>query len=261
MLKAFTQRISDHLEGQNGLDPETVARAFGAVIPITTPRAAIHSSSVPAVETAPSGVVPSKEGVTAMTLLGQLIATKPDTEALIDRKQWLIANLTPLLQEVDEFVSCVTEKRRQHLSDALIEIRAKCRTAERFAGLKLRDLKDAELRLHQVAARQEEALTVVRNMKNEEAQGRAFSRWASPAEIAKWHASVEAAQEQVTRMNREAVAALNERNEMASLVDPAQRQLEVLANEEIRLRHELDGKEFFDNETGLSSKIAGHVTA
>jgi hypothetical protein len=44
-------------------------------------------------------------------------------------------------------------------------------------------------------------------------------------------------------------------------LDPARRELEKLANEEIRMRHELDGKEFYDAEFGLSNRPAGHVTA
>ena len=99
------------------LDADLIARSFGAVIPITEPTVVQLVSSMPTVIEAPSGIVPSSEKRTAMTLLADLISTKPDSEELIERKQWLIDQLTPLLQEVDEFVNCVTKSGAAFLTD------------------------------------------------------------------------------------------------------------------------------------------------
>jgi hypothetical protein len=242
------------------LDADTVARSFGAVIPIT-PRTAGNNGGRVSVTTAPSGIVPSSEKRTALTLVAQLIALKPDTKELADRKQWLIDELTPLLAEVDAFTTTVEEKRRKSLKDALVKIRAQCRKAQKFYDLQVENLKTAELNLQNAAAAQEGALKFLQELKAVEQSGQHVPRWATEKEIAVWDVRVEEAKERVRQMNKEAAAAFSERNQMNLKIDPARRELEKLANEEIRWRHELDGREFYDTEFGLSNRTAGHITA
>jgi hypothetical protein len=196
-----------------------------------------------------------------MTLLAQLIATKPDTEELEDRKQWLIEALTPLLQEMDEFTNCVNEKRRTFLTESLVKIRSECRAAEKNYNLQVWNLQTAELALQNVAANQDSAFRYLQQLAALEKSGQHLNKWASPAEEEEWSQRLAGARELVNEANKDAGLAVAERNRLHFLVEPALRSLEKLADEEIRLRNELAGKSYYDPELGLSSKPAGAVRA
>ena len=260
--KPLIERLSESGNGSAAADADLIARSFGAVIPSEAPRSFNNSvTSMPSVIEAPSGVVPSKETRTALTVLADLIATKPDTEELTDRKQWLITNLSPLLHEVDEFVDCCTERRRAFLKDSLVKIRTQCREAEKHYHLQVRNLNAAELRLQNVAANGANAYQYLQQLAALEKSGQHLPKWANEKETAEWNERYAGAKESVTEANKDAGLAVAERNRLHFLVEPALRSLEKLADEEIRLRNELAGKQFYDPELGLSSKPAGAVRA
>jgi chromosome segregation ATPase len=243
------------------MDPDLVARTFGAVIPITAPRASKADSSVPTRQEAPSGIVPSAEKRTAMTLLADLIALKPDSPELADQKKYLINALAPLLQEMDQFTIEVTTRRRRYLRESLVNIRAECRQAEKYYNLQVRNLQEGELNLQNAAAQQENANRYVQALAALEKSGQHLPKWASPAETEEWNQRFEGARAALTEANKEAAEAFQQRNRLGFLVEPAQRKLEALADEEIRLKNELAGKDYYDPELGLSTKPAGHVRA
>jgi hypothetical protein len=174
--------------------------------------------------------------------------------ALMDRP-----NVTPLLQEMDEFTNCVNEKRRTFLTESLVKIRGECRVAEKNYNLQVRNLNAAELALQNVAANQDSAFRYLQQLAALEKNGQHLPKWASPAEEEEWQQRFAGARELVTEANKEAAEAVAERNRLHFQVEPAQRQLAKLADEEIRLRNELAGKSYYDPELGLSSKPAGHV--
>ncbi len=74
-----------------------------------------------------------------------------------------------------------------------------------------------------------------------EQNGQHVRRWASEQEISAWKQRVQHAQERVTQMNEAAALALQRRNAAMWKIEPATREMERLANEEIRIRHEIDG--------------------
>ena len=72
--------------------------------------------------------------------------------------------------------------------------------------------------------------------------------------MAEWKATQDAGKS-CKRGEQGSGRAVAERNRLYFLVEPAQKTLEKLADDEIRLRNELAGKEFYDPEIGLSSAV------
>jgi chromosome segregation ATPase len=248
MFKPLTQQLQERLGGFGSV------AELGAPLPETLIRMSLTPQSV-----ASSGIVPTAETETALSLLGRLIRLEPQTEALVERKRWLIERLTPLLTEVDEFINCVEENRKQSLTDELVRIRRECRQQSNFCDQLRGDLAAAELRLQNVAGKQEEASQILQGLKLMEQRGGHVPKWPTQNELAAWQRRVREAQARVTAANQEAVTALNERNDAMRRVEPATRELERLGNEEIRLKHQLDGGEFYDAELGLSNRPSGNV--
>jgi hypothetical protein len=189
----------------------------------------------------------------------RLTAAQPISEALQEQKAFLLGQTTIDLTAVDAFLDSCKAERELSLVQRQEASRAACRKQFRLCANLHQALKDAELNLMRVAAKQGEALEGLKALALIEKQGKHTPRWATAAERAAWDERLDEAKERVRIANEEAAVALQARNNAQFAIEPAQAEMQRLASQELRLRREIEGHPYVDPEFGLSSVPAGRA--
>lgn len=244
--KPLTQRLSEAGSG------------FGSVADVGMPMREIQRSDRIGFQEVIHGASDPAQNPDIIARLVHLSAQNP---AFRERCLILIANLQPLLAQAEELEQTMLAQRQVALKTKLTEIRKLCRVQVAVVAQLNQNLASAELHLHNVAATQENAFAVLRNMKTAKDRGQHVPRWPTQAELDDWEESYAEAQQAVSDANKAAALAVQERNQAMFAIEPANNEMNRLGGEEARLKAEVNGSPYVDMELGLSSQPVGYVTA
>lgn len=236
---------------------------FGAVSPPGRPMPTQPDSFATGIhrETVEPSAPPPAPSTESLLLLvkTRLMSTKPMSVELQIQRAVLLAEPTIDLAAADEFLEACRAEQTLSLEQKQEAARAACRKQFKVVGSLHQALKDAELNLMRVAAKQQGALEALKALALLEEKGKHIPRWATWEEKAEWAERLDAAKERVAQANANAATALNERNKALLAIEPAEALMNKLAADELRLRKAISGEAFVDPELGLSSTPSGRA--
>jgi hypothetical protein len=186
-------------------------------------------------------------------IVARLLHLSPISPALVKKRDALISDLLPLMTEAEELEKELLEHRQRTLESQLVELRAKCRKQAGVVKSLSQRLNNAEVALMNAAAKAENELTVLKNLKALKDEGKHVPSWPTPEELDAWGTKFAAQQEKVVRANQHAASALAAREDARLKIEPAQKEMDQLVFEESRLKSQVNGQPFVDLELGLES--------
>jgi chromosome segregation ATPase len=116
--------------------------------------------------------------------------------------------------------------------------------------------KGAQAILATVLSRQDAEVSKLREMKALEAKGKHLRPWPNDQEIAGWQGLLKAQEKKIIAANEQSVVATHGAQVAEAELTMAQLEYNELIFEEVRVRHLLDGKPYFDPELGLADRPA-----
>jgi hypothetical protein len=186
-------------------------------------------------------------------IVARLLHLSPISPALEKKRDALISDLLPLMTEAEELEKTLIEYRQRTLESQLVELRARCRKQAGVVKLLNQRLNDAEVALMNAAAKAENEVQILRNMRAVQDEGKHVPAWPTPEELDEWGAKFAAQQDKVRKANEHAATALSAREDARLKIEPAQKEMDQLVFEESRLKSQINGQPFVDLELGLES--------
>jgi hypothetical protein len=247
MFKSMTSRLSDEMERRDAFG--------GAVFPPGTGMPVVDAAEQ-SIRIKASTAVPTEESVCGL-LVSRLMNTKPVSVELQEEKANLIAAATEIGTQIDEFLANVSSERFISVVKQHSEIRTQGKRQMGVLNAAVGEFNQANAYWNAMKAEKDTAIEHVRQAIY---QREHLSRWASDSEIDAAELKVSDAKAKASKAVEQEALAVQERNRRESLVGVERAKLNTLANEEIRLRKELEQKPHFDPEFGLSTAPTGVVS-
>jgi septation ring formation regulator EzrA len=195
------------------------------------------------------------------SIVARLIHLSAQNPELREQCLALVSDLQPMLDRAEALEKALLEQRQEDLKSQHEAIRKQCRVQAGVCSVLKQNLAAAELNLHNVAAKQEEALRKLQDMNYVRSQNRHVPQWATQAELDAWGELYAEQQQKVVDANTRVGLAMTERNAAMYKIEPATIEMDRLVAEEARLKGAVSGNPFVDLELGLSSQAVGYVTA
>jgi len=203
------------------------------------------------VETAPTA--PTPQNVDVLSRLLQLRQGPTLTAEQRERLETMIEELTISQNEAWALAAEIEQGNRGFLEERHGEIRSKGRKLHALVERLAQELNKAKQGVVATIAARDSAFAAARAMKESEARGEHVPRWATDQELADWRKQVVEAEQAIKEANELVVFATRNEAEALQKFETAQKEYQELGAEEVRVRHLLDGKQYFDPELGLSA--------
>jgi predicted nucleic acid-binding Zn-ribbon protein len=156
-----------------------------------------------------------------------------------------------VLAEAEELATAIEAENAQSVEAQHRELRRKGRQQQEVCNRLNQRLDEAEVALRNALLKKERAVDALKALKATEKEGQHVSRWADDRELAAWNSRIAAAQRRIQEADAEAAEAMTERNEIRLKTQAAQKELQKIGIEEVRLRKSKSGQPFTDPEYGL----------
>ena len=180
-----------------------------------------------------------------MDIVGKLLSL-PITDAKEKRERdKLVSRLVPLLKQADAFAARIAQARRSETQKAWDEIRPLCRKQLQLVTLR-QDALNAEGRVQSGIENRQHDFTNL-----QAAQMAKLPAYPTDAEIASREVNIERARGILADAEKELSYAVGDRYKVKAQLEEAEKKMAELGSQELRLRHALDGRKYFDAETGL----------
>jgi chromosome segregation ATPase len=202
--------------------------------------------ALPAIEDQQSEQAAPEAGEHPYDAFRRLLHLRCESPHEQEKKKQLIASVTALIQEVEAFEQRILERRRGEISEQWEKVRTECRAQLQAVEKARAKVINAEAKVESAIAEREHTMTAL-----QAANSARLPAYPTKSEIAKREAAINEARAVAQAAERTLSYAIGDRYQAQQELKQAEEKMAELGTEERRLRHELDGKEYFDAEYGL----------